>query len=497
MPEMKICPNCGKEILAVAKKCKYCGTWIEPKHEFRCPICCEVIPEDSVICPVCHERLRPDPEPEPVEVPEPVKEDIKIEPVPEQVLQSGAHSSGGKKWLFIILAVLLAAGLVAFLLLKPKSGNSTDNEDAKALHEWFFDNLGTTVTSISTSPELQARLTKLVGKKTVSKIEGLLSKTPSTIDSNVGIMHDEDGTDVFSLVGAPSSALNNDSFIIKYIDYGISGYLDVVTLFNGSRKAVKESIKEPGTVSPIVRQWEYSGSIGKGRSASNVEFTLWVDGPGDAGDPVRGFYRYRGNTEITMLDGVLLDGGILSLSESNGETMVDHFEFQFHLDKTMDKTTSLKGVMSGNYGHSDEDDGSPQGYFEEPVILRRSGGNPIPEQMADGVKTVAFDGLIYDDDHSYPIEMSLDIENEGGWDDKVTGSYRYKSQPENNRIELSGIVYSEKGAVFFLDLESEKGSERFSFTFTENLVDLEGLDGKWYKLKDGEIEKELNVSVTR
>lgn len=33
MSETKICPNCGKEILAVAKKCKYCGTWVEPKKE--------------------------------------------------------------------------------------------------------------------------------------------------------------------------------------------------------------------------------------------------------------------------------------------------------------------------------------------------------------------------------------------------------------------------------------------------------------------------------
>ena len=27
--ETKICPNCGKEIKSEAKKCRFCGTWLE------------------------------------------------------------------------------------------------------------------------------------------------------------------------------------------------------------------------------------------------------------------------------------------------------------------------------------------------------------------------------------------------------------------------------------------------------------------------------------
>lgn len=63
MNETKKCPFCGKEILAIAKKCKYCGQWLEKpddagkKHERHCPVCDEVIPEDAKICPYCNEPL--------------------------------------------------------------------------------------------------------------------------------------------------------------------------------------------------------------------------------------------------------------------------------------------------------------------------------------------------------------------------------------------------------------------------------------------------------
>lgn len=47
--ETKLCPFCGKEIKATAKKCIHCGKWIEKK----CPACGEWIKIDANKCRYC------------------------------------------------------------------------------------------------------------------------------------------------------------------------------------------------------------------------------------------------------------------------------------------------------------------------------------------------------------------------------------------------------------------------------------------------------------
>lgn len=53
--ETKRCPYCGEEILAVAKKCKHCGEWLDKEETKACGICGEKIPANTTICPHCKE----------------------------------------------------------------------------------------------------------------------------------------------------------------------------------------------------------------------------------------------------------------------------------------------------------------------------------------------------------------------------------------------------------------------------------------------------------
>lgn len=169
MPETKKCPNCGETILAVAKKCKYCGTWIEPKKEFRCPVCCEVIPEDSEVCPVCHERLKVEPAQSTVEETSPTINQMGQESLRENATEM-THSSLKKhalvkknKWLFIIVAAVLALSIAVFFIIKPKT--NVDRFLDGIQEELPIDEDGTSVSPAGTWYSMTGYITSDSGKK--------------------------------------------------------------------------------------------------------------------------------------------------------------------------------------------------------------------------------------------------------------------------------------------------------------------------------------------
>ena len=70
MEDTKKCPYCDEEILAVAKKCKHCGEWLDKagnvprKKTVLCPVCAEKIEEGLKTCPACKEPLAKEPKKE-------------------------------------------------------------------------------------------------------------------------------------------------------------------------------------------------------------------------------------------------------------------------------------------------------------------------------------------------------------------------------------------------------------------------------------------------
>ena len=359
MPETKQCPYCGETILAVAKKCKFCGSWIEPKHEFRCPVCCEVIPEDSIICPVCHERLRPDPEPDNPEkiesgIQEPIVEEQETDlhetkkPSPGSVSQKQIPFSKKKSWLSIIVGCLVV-GLVCFFVFKPAGGGNNGTIEAMAVHEYLYGNLGRHIVSFSGSPLIEKRLTKLVGKKTFSQMEELFLNSTFKDSPNVVLSHEESGADVYTVFAVKQSSVDNDSFTIKYVDYGNSGFFDVVSFVGGKRKAKRELVKTPEMIEPIVRTYEYTGEVTKGRNWSNISMTLWVDSFHSNNPNIRGTYKKTGDEKSYYILGRIKGNAPVAIEMMNQEKT----SIQFKLAAVDEKLSNLFGSYeehTGNFG---------------------------------------------------------------------------------------------------------------------------------------------------
>lgn len=131
--EKKRCPYCGEEILAIAKKCKHCGEWLDKDNSTKqivCPICGEMIDDGLQTCPICHEKIKEN------------KQNLKAD-------TSISHFLIANKKILITVSLAILLTIIIFILIENKDSNVDSPMHYDNQEEWYMDTIPALTDTVS------------------------------------------------------------------------------------------------------------------------------------------------------------------------------------------------------------------------------------------------------------------------------------------------------------------------------------------------------------
>jgi predicted RNA-binding Zn-ribbon protein involved in translation (DUF1610 family) len=129
----KRCPYCGEEILAVAKKCRHCGEWLDKDNSTKqivCPICGEMIDDGLETCPICHEKIKEN------------KQNLRAD-------TSISHYLIANKKILIMISLVILMATIIFILIENKDSNVGSPMHYDNQEEWYMDTVPAPTDTVS------------------------------------------------------------------------------------------------------------------------------------------------------------------------------------------------------------------------------------------------------------------------------------------------------------------------------------------------------------